>query len=192
MAEILVIVADGAEEIETMAVADVLVRAGHNVTMAAGEKLQVTGSRGLPMAASVTLRSLAERAFDLVYIPGGIRQAEFCRDNSLVQERIAAQLSRSDAWLAIICAAPIALLPQGLARGRRLTSHPAKQKEMAAQATWTGQRIERDGNLITSQGPGTAIELGLYLVRLLGSQEQADEIADAMLAAPPDLAHLVS
>ncbi len=76
MARVLVVVADGAEEIETMAVADVLVRGGHEVTMAGLDSLELTGSRGLPMRASVLLESVSDQDFDLVYLPGGLPQAE--------------------------------------------------------------------------------------------------------------------
>ncbi len=189
MADVLVVIADGAEEIETTAVADILVRAGHSVCMACDDALQITGSRGLLLGGHEQLNAVLDRDFDLVYIPGGIQQAEFCRDDERVQALIAKQLGRTDAFLAIICASPISLLPQGLAQGRKITSHPSKQEELAEQAEWTGNRIEQDGNLITSQGPGTAIELGLYLVQLLGTEEQAASIADAMLAALPKVAN---
>ena len=184
MAAVLVVMADGAEEIETMAVADVLVRGGHTVTMA-GDRLELTGSRGLPMRASVLIDDVMEKDYDLVYLPGGIEQAEFCRDDERVQGLIAKQIQRAEALLAIICACPISLLPQGLANGRQVTSHPAKRAELETQAEWTGQRIQRDGNLITSQGPGTSIELGLYLVEALGGTASTTEIADAMLAYLP-------
>ena len=189
MADVLVVMADGVEEIECMAVADVLVRAGHQVCMAADDSLQVTGSRGLPLAASVTLNTVLDRDFDLVYLPGGLPQAEFCRDDKRVQALIAKQIARLDAYLAIICACPISLLPQGLAKGRRITSHPSMREALSGEATWTGARIERDGNLLTSQGPGTAIEFGLYLATVLGDEQQAAEIADAMLAYLPTAAN---
>ena len=184
MAQVLVVIADGAEEIETMAVADVLVRGGHEVCIA-GDSLEITGSRGLPMRASLLIDDAVDQDYDLVYLPGGLPQAEFCRDDARVQALIAKQIQRQDALLAIICACPISLLPQGLAKGRQVTSHPGKQAEMEEQATWTGARIQRDGNLITSQGPGTSIELGLYLVQALGGTVSSEEIANGMLAYLP-------
>ena len=188
MARVLVVFADGAEEIETMAVADVLVRGGHDVCMAGLDSLELTGSRGLPMRASVLLESVSDQEFELVYLPGGLPQAEACRDDQRIQDLIKRSLEHPSRLVAIICASPISLLPQGLAKNRRLTSHPSMQEALAEQAEWTGKRIERDGNLITSQGPGTSIELGLYLSNCLGGDVSASEISEAMLAYLPTAA----
>ena len=183
MATALVVVAPGAEEIETIAVADVLVRGGHCVTMASSSALTtVLGSRGLPLTAHTRYDDVAQQTFDVVYLPGGKGSADTCRDDLRLQDLAEAQL-KSGRLLAVICAAPIALVPRRLCAGRRLTSFPGVRAEVEPHcAAWLDQRIVIDGNLITSQGAGTALELGLMLVELLGSHADAERVANAMLA----------
>lgn len=183
MALALVIVAPGAEEIETIAVADVLVRAGHAVTMASSTALTtVLGSRGLPLTAHTRYDDVAHRIFDVVYLPGGNGSAEICRDDPRLQDLAERQLT-SGRLLAVICAAPIALVPRRLCAGRRVTSFPGVRSEVEPHcAAWIDERVVIDRNLITSQGAGTAIELGLMLVELLGSPAAAVQVANIMLA----------
>jgi len=181
MAFALVIVAPGAEEIETIAVADVLVRGGHTVTMASSTNLTtVLGSRGLPLAAHTRLDDIAAKTFDVVYLPGGKGSADICRDDPRIQDLAEHQLA-SGRLLAVICAAPLALVPRRLCAGRQLTSFPGVRAEVEPHCgAWLNERVVRDRNLITSQGAGTAIELGLMLVELLGSRAAADQVADTM------------
>lgn len=177
----LVILNPGAEEIETMAVADILVRAGVTVTVAASAENPLRGSRGLPMAADCDLASVANQAFDAVYLPGGMGSAEFARDSTAVQDVIERQLN-GPGIMAIICASPMALLPRGLGAGRRITCYPALRDQIAPQVgEWVDQKVVWDGNLVTSQGPGTAIDLGLELAARLTTPDTATEVAAAML-----------
>lgn len=180
MPNVLVVVAPGAEEIETLAVADVLVRGGCEVVLASSAPSPVRGSRGLPLAATTTLEAVAGRDFDCVYLPGGMGSAQTCRDDPRIQDLIARQLA-GPRILAIICASPIALLPRGLAKGRTLTCYPDLKDQFAGLATWRDEAVVIDRNLVTSQGPGTAIALGLALVSLLVSRTKAEEVAKGML-----------
>ncbi len=193
MAHVLVVLAPGAEEIETMTVADVLVRAGQQVTIAsAGDARVVMGSRGLPLAAHVMLdEALAPGAdgkapaYDVVYLPGGNGSAAVCRSDPRIQDLAAAQLA-SGKRLAIICASVTALVPRKLGAGRTVTSYPGVRKDVEPHvASWLDQPVVVDRNLITSQGPGTAIPLGLTLARQLAGESTAASVAAAMLTSMP-------
>lgn len=186
MPTVLVILAPGAEEIETMSVADILVRAGCDVTVAGAEAMQVTGSRGLPLAAHTLLADVAAQAFDCVYVPGGGGSAAFCSENPAVQDVIEGQLA-SGRWLAIICASPQALVPRQLATDRRVTSYPGvREKIEHAVREWVDDPVVIDGNLVTSQGPGTSFAMGLTLASLLVNAETARQVAAAMLTTVPE------
>lgn len=186
MSEILIVLAPGAEEIETITVADVLVRAGCAVTLAAtGDDLVTAGSRGIPLAAHVTLDSVIDRRFDLIYLPGGMGSAETCRDDARIQGLMRRQLDE-DRWLALICAAPISLLPQGLGRGRRVTSYPAMRAQIEPEVgVYVEDPVAIDGCLITSRGPGTAMILALSLVRILIDPAASTRVAAEMLLEYP-------
>jgi 4-methyl-5(b-hydroxyethyl)-thiazole monophosphate biosynthesis len=186
MADVLVVVAPGAEEIETMAVADVLVRAGQQVTLAStAAELVVIGSRGLPLAAHCRLDEALGRAFSVVYLPGGMGSATTCRDDPRIQALMARQLA-GQRTLAVICASVISLLPQGLARRSQVTSFPGVRAQVEPHVRlWQDSAVVEDGDLVTSQGPGTAIALGLVLARRLTSPAVAATVAAAMLVGMP-------
>lgn len=183
MASVLVILAPGAEEIETVTIGDVLVRAGHQVTVASlAATTVVEGSRGLPLAAHTRFAEVAGRTYDLVYLPGGMGSAEACRDDARVQDLAAGQLA-AGRWLAVICACPIALVPRKLCAGRRITSFPGVRPQVEPHcAAWLDQPVVVDGPLVTSQGAGTAMALAFTLVELLGDRAAADKVAAAMVA----------
>jgi DJ-1 family protein len=182
MAKVLIILAPGAEEIETITVADVLVRAGQEVTVASVLDVPVVqGSRGIPLAAHTLLDRVAHDTFDLVYVPGGGGGAEYCTNDSRVQDLIERQLS-SQNTLAIMCASPTALVPRGLAKGRTLTCYPGMRARVEPHAgKWVDQAVVADGNLMTSQGPGTAMQFALALAKHLAGQAVADRVAKDML-----------
>lgn len=185
MPSVLVVLAPGAEEIETVTVADVLVRAGCDVTIAAAADNPAIGSRGIPLGGHVALDSVTGRSFDLVYLPGGIGSAEYCRDDQRVQQLAEDQLA-DGRLLAVICACPIALVPRQLCANRRLTSYPGVRDQVEPHAAvWSEAPVVVDGNLITSQGPGTAMLLALRLAELLTDHDTAVSVADAMLVSYP-------
>lgn len=183
MATILVVLAPGAEEIEAVTVPDVLVRAGQHVTIASTADVPVvTGSRGIPLAAHTLLDLVRHQVFDVVYLPGGGGSAATHRDDPRIQDLAQAQLV-AGRILAVICAAPIALVPRRLCQGRRLTSYPGVRAQVEPYcAAWLDQRVVVDGNLITSQGPVTALALGLELARQTAGADVASKVAQDMLA----------
>lgn len=186
MATVLVVLAPGAEEIETVTVADVLVRAGQQVLIAsAGDTTIVKGSRGITLGAHTMLDLVAERSFDLVYLPGGMGSATACRDDQRIQQ-IAEQQLATGRLLGVICASAIALVPRGLAAGRTLTSYPGVRAQVEPHAAaWLDQPVVEDRTLITSQGPGTAMALALRLAALLAGSDIASKVAKDMISAAP-------
>lgn len=185
MATCCIVLAPGAEEIELITVADLLVRGGHAVQVASAVGLPVvTGSRGIPLCAHTSLASIAAQPFDLIYLPGGKGSAEFCRDDATVQDLAERQLA-SGRLLAAICACPIALVPRRLCAGRQLTCHPGSRTAVEPYAgAWLDQPVVVDGNLITSQSAGTAMHCGLALLRLLSGEAAARAVATALVIPP--------
>lgn len=183
MADVLVVLAPGAEEIEAVTVPDLLVRAKQRVVVASTANVPVViGSRGIPLAAHCLLDQVLERTFDLIYLPGGMGSANTCRDDIRVQDLAERQL-QAGRFLALICAAPIALIPRKLSAGRNVTSFPGVRAQVEPHAkAWLDQSVVIDGPLITSQAAGTALALGLVLARLLTSETVAAQIAADILA----------
>ncbi len=183
MARTLIIVSDGVEEAEMYVVADILVRANIDVTVAGLENQIFKGSRGLPVGAEKIFSKIINETYDLIYLPGGAGQAATMQDNHMVQDMITEQM-HSGRLLAIICASPIALIPNKLAQDKKITSSPSYREELIPHVKeWIDAPVVVSGNLITSQGPGTAFELGLTLVETLTDSQTRNSVAQAMLIA---------
>ena len=109
MANALVVVAQGIEEMETVIIYDLLIRAGIEVTLASVTGRQVEASRGLKMVANVDLNQVIDEAFDIIICPGGLPGAEYLRDNALLKNLLINQHNQQK-WLAAICASPAVVL----------------------------------------------------------------------------------
>lgn len=176
----LVIVAEEAEEMEVVITVDVLRRAQVEVDVAGLEGPGVVRcSRGVKLEPDLALAD-ARGPYDVVILPGGLggvrRLSASAAVGALLREREA-----SGARVAAICAAPAALVEHGVFRGRRMTSHPSAQAAVAGHGALLDDRVVVDGSLVTSQGPGTAFEFALALVRELVGEAKAQEIAPGMI-----------
>lgn len=179
---VLVPIAEGSEEIEAVAIIDVLRRAGAEVTVASVNNLQVTASRGVKLVADCLIEQCADRMFDLVVLPGGMPGAENLRDSAVLKTILERQHCR-DALYAAICASPAVVLePHGLLQGRKATAHPAFVDRLK-DPSFAQSRVVVDGQCVTSRGPGTALEFALTLVELLLGKAKRDEVAAPMVIA---------
>ena len=177
----LVPIADGSEELEAVTIIDVLRRADVRVTVASVDALTVTASRGTRLVADAIIDACADQTYDLIACPGGMPGAEHLRDSSVLTALLHAQQT-SGRLIAAICAAPVVVLQHhGLLAGRRATCHPSVADQLQNTAA-LDQRVVVDGNLITSRGPGTAIEFSIELIAQLLGRAKAREVAQAMLA----------
>lgn len=182
---VLVPVADGSEELEAVAVIDLLRRAGAEVTVAAvGEQPVVTMSRGVTLVADALLDDVAQHNYDAVVLPGGMPGAERLRDSAVLTALLRRQAVGSG-LLAAICAAPVVVLQHhGLLAGRRATCHPQFAAHLAGGAA--DDAVVVDGNLVTGRGPGTAVGFALALIARLYDTETAQAVAVPLaLASEP-------
>lgn len=178
----LVPIADGSEEIEAVVIIDVLRRAGAEVTVASVDGLQVTASRGVKLVADMLIRECTGREYDLIALPGGKQGAEHLRDSPELLSLLKKQQAEGR-LCAAICASPAVVLEHhGLIAGRRATCHPGFTGALSNREV-ISSRVVLDGNLVTSRGPGTAIEFALTLVELLFGKEKSREVADPMIVA---------
>ena len=178
--KVLVPIADGTEEIEAVCIIDVLRRAGADVTVASVDGLQITASRGVKIVADCLIYDCLNTDYDLIAIPGGMPGAERLSDSDAVVRLLQGQ-RRKERLYGAICAAPAVVLePHGLLEDRQATSHPSFTDRLTNQAA-VNSSVVVDGNVVTSRGPGTAIEFALKLVELLFGKEKADEVAEPMV-----------
>lgn len=177
----LVPVARGTEEIEAVTLIDVLRRAGADVEVAAcGKRLQVTCSRGTVLVADCLLESCINDEYSLIVLPGGADGAAKMHDDTQLIDMLHRQ-NGSGRLIGAICAAPaLVLAPHGLLEGRKATCHPDYAKSIPDDI-YVDERIVPDGNIVTSQGPGTALEFALFITEMLFDGKKRRQIAEAMV-----------
>ena len=180
MSRALVPLADGCEELEAVTVIDLLRRAGVEVTTAGLGPGPVTASRGVRITPDTTLDQ-AGADYDLVVLPGGGPGAKRLGADARIGALLRAQLDGGGA-VGAICAAPQVLLDAGVLDGRRATCYPGSVD--AAQhpdTAFTDAAVEIDGPVVTSRGPGTAIDFALALIETLQGRDARNKV-EAQLA----------
>jgi 4-methyl-5(b-hydroxyethyl)-thiazole monophosphate biosynthesis len=179
---VLVLLADGFEEIEALLPVDLLRRAGVEVVTAAmGAGRMVRGRSGIAVEADVRLEDVAAGRFDLLLLPGGPAVAGLRADGRAA--RLAVEFVRAGRPVAAICAAPLLLRDAGLLEGVEFTAHFSTAGELPE--ALVERPVVTDGLLITSRGAGTALEFGLAVVAHLRGQAVAAEVARAIMFQVP-------
>jgi len=182
MIQTLIALADGFEEIETVTVADILRRAGFRVVLSGLREGPVTGSRRVRVVAYSMLERESAQTTDLLVIPGGQPGVDHLREDTRMLDFVRA-MDRQKKWIGAICAAPLVLRDAGILAGRRYTCYPGVERDIP-DGRFQSERVVVDGRLVTSRGPGTAMEFSLKLVELLVGKDKAQELASMVLAPP--------
>lgn len=171
MAKVLVPLATGFEELEAITIIDLLRRAGFDVITAGLDDQPVRASRNNVMIPDTSISAVMEEQFDLIVLPGGLPGADNLRDDANVQALLKRQ-SQQGKKLGAICAAPRALAQAGVIQNKTITCYPGALDIIDEQDfAISGNAVEIDGNVITSRGPGTAMDFALELIQQLGGQE---------------------
>lgn len=183
-----VLLAHGCEELEAVALIDVLRRGGVEVVVAGVDPDPIVASRGVRLCADVPFATALDEAasFDVIVLPGGRAGTDRLMSDPAVLSWLR-EHARAGKLLAAICAAPEVLQAAGLTQGRTLTSHPSVRERLVG-GTYSEARVVEDGALLTSRAPGTAIEFAYAILeRLLGPACVAQ--VDAGVLARPEGAH---
>lgn len=176
----LVPISNGVEEIESMSIIDVLRRAQVDVTVASVHDKTITASRGVSITADVLLNDVIGKDFDLIALPGGMGAAQAFRDSEILIAKLKKQADTGKLYAAICASPELALCTHGLIGNKKATCYTSLAQGLANNPGLK-ERVVVDGNLITSRGPGTAIEFALTLVSVLCGKEVADQVAKGML-----------
>ena len=174
-----VMMADGFEEIEALAVVDVLRRAGIDVfTVSITNKNTVTGAHKIQVIADLTIKEAALEDADMIVLPGGMPGAQNLYDNPVLEEALEKRV-KNNKWIAAICAAPFIPGKRGYLKGKEAICYPGFEKDLNG-AIIKEQNVVISDNFITSKGPGTALHFAFAIVSVLKDQKTASELAEAM------------
>nr|XP_049707401.1 protein dj-1beta isoform X1 [Helicoverpa armigera]XP_049707402.1 protein dj-1beta isoform X2 [Helicoverpa armigera] len=181
----LVILAQGAEEMETVITVDMLRRGGVNVILAGLDgKEPVLCSRQVTLVPDVALAEAYAHnpLYDAVILPGGLEGSERLSKSPMVGT-ILKNHEMANKIIAAICAAPTAFVAHGVCANKKLTSYPTTKDKIPTDCyTYVeGSRVVVDCNVVTSRGPGTAYWFGLALIELLAGKEKAEQVEKGMI-----------
>ncbi len=181
MSKVLLSLAEGFEEMEAVNLIDVMRRGGINVIVASvyGQS-SVMGAHGISVGVDSALETCYEEAFDMIVLPGGLKGVEAMMQSPLLMQLIRQQHEK-EKLLAAICAAPLALKQEGLLPSR-YTCYPGIAQELNQEGYDKERKVVIENNILTSQGPSTAICLGLEIVKELEGEAVSDEVKQAILA----------
>ena len=181
MPKVLIPLAMGFEDLEAITVVDLLRRADIEVVTAGLVPGPITGSRGTMVIPDSALDAERGRDFDMIVLPGGLPGAT----NLEADPRIRELLHRHQAegrFIAAICAAPKILAGAGVLDGHSATGYPGTLDAAAfPRVRVLEDPVVVDGKVVTSRGPGTAMDFALGLVELLAGAERRQRVEDALV-----------
>ncbi len=183
MAIVAVTLANGFEELEAISVIDVLRRSKCDVKVVkVGDKnLIATSQSGVKIECDAHLDSIKAESLSGIVFPGGWGGTmELANEVKLTE--ILEILNKNNKIIAAICAAPFALFKHGILTNQNFTCYPSVEEKIK-NPNYKAQSVVQDGNLITSKGPGSALEFALYLAEVFTSKEVAEEVKKGMLVA---------
>jgi protein deglycase len=178
--KVLIVLADGFEDIEAITPIDVLKRAELEVVVAGLSGKLVTSSHGLRVEADVALTDYRELP-DAIVLPGGLPGSKNLAESKALANLIQ-KMNRENKTVGAICAAPaLALAPTGILDGRKATCYPGFEKNFSSAISFSEERVVIDGNVVTSRGPGSALEFSIALAERLAGKEKAEALRNGLL-----------
>ncbi|SFV55324.1 4-methyl-5(beta-hydroxyethyl)-thiazole monophosphate synthesis protein [hydrothermal vent metagenome] len=183
MASVLIPLAEGFEELEAVALIDVMRRGGIEVRVAYIEDelhhgRVVTGANGIGVQADTSLKNIISDDFDMMVLPGGWGGTYALAENARVLELL--KEFKANKVVGAMCAAPYALKKAGVL-GNNYTCYPGAKEEIDQPGYRDDLKVVEDGNVMTSQGPGTAVCFGLAIVKRLVGEASMQTVKEGML-----------
>ena len=183
MASVLIPLAEGFEEVEAVALVDVMRRGGIDVRIAyidesLGHGKVVTGANGIGVKADTAIKNVISEDFDMMVLPGGWGGTYALAENPRVLELL--KEFKENKVVGAMCAAPYALKKAGVL-GNDYTCYPGAKDEINQPGYREDLKVVIDGNVMTSQGPGTAVCFGLAIVERLVGKESMQAVKEGML-----------
>jgi protein deglycase len=175
MSRVGIFLADGFEEIEGLTVVDLLRRAGIQIdTISIMKRKEITGAHDIIVMADKLFEDVTSEEYCMLILPGGMPGTKnLGAHEGLV--RLLKQYADENKLISAICAAPSVLGDNGILKGKRAICYPGFEERLEG-AVITEQSVVKDGNIITSQGMGTAMDFGLAIIERLIDKETALKI----------------
>lgn len=180
MGNIYLFVANGTEEVEALAIVDVVRRAKLplKIVSVTGGKV-ITSSHGVNIVADSLFEDETFDDAEMLVLPGGMPGSLNLYDHEGLRSLVLRHAEASKP-LAAICAAPLVFGRLGLLRGRRATCYPGFENELKG-AEVTEAVVEVDGNILTGKGAAAALSLGYAIVEFFNGVDSANALREGMV-----------
>lgn len=176
MPSVLIPLAQGCEELEAVTIIDLLRRAQFTVISAGLAEGPVKGSRGTVLVPDMTLDQALKQDYDMIALPGGQPGTDNLERDPRIQTLLR-DMAKANKYTVAICAAPKVLASAGLLEGKKATSFPGVLDKIKVPGmTFIDAPVIIDGKVVTSRGPGTALDFALTLIELLGGKGLREQV----------------
>ncbi|BAW79384.1 DJ-1 family protein [Candidatus Nitrosoglobus terrae] len=180
MINVLIPLAQGCEELEAVTLIDLLRRSGIHVVTAGLDDQPVIASRGTCLIPDTSLDKVAQQEFNMVVLPGGLLGANNLNSDPRIHDLLKRTAERGNITAAI-CAAPTILANAGLLEGKHATGYPGfLDKLNLPTTTLRDEAVVVDGRVVTSKGPGTAMDFALTLIEILMGKEVRNKVENEL------------
>ncbi|MDR1674780.1 MAG: DJ-1/PfpI family protein [Oscillospiraceae bacterium] len=171
--------AEGFEELEAIAPADCLRRAGLDLCLVGIGGRNVKSCRGIEIVCDYADSEVfSYQDAEMIVLPGGMPGTLNLEKSETVQSAVDFCV-QSGKYIAAICAAPSVLGRKGVLKGHKAVCYPGFEDQLQG-AEITGESVCVSGKFITAKSAGAALEFGLELVRIMCSKTKSENIAGAM------------
>lgn len=172
--------ADGFEEIEALAVVDMLRRAAMPVSMVSiTDEFDVQGAHGVTIIADEVISEADFTDAEWLILPGGMPGSANLASCAPLVAMLKAH-NEAGGKIAAICAAPMVLGENGILEGKNATCYPGFEEHLKG-ANYTATQVERDGNIVTGNGPAQAIMFAAAIIEKSLGEATAKRILEGMM-----------
>jgi len=182
--KVLIPLAEGCEELEAVTLIDLFRRANLHVTTASlKDDPVVLCSRGTRIIADTNLQSIVDDDFDLIVLPGGLPGADHLNEDPRIHQLLTTTHKKGN-YIAAICAAPRVLLSNSKLKTKKLTCYPGALDHLdTSSVEMSNDGVVKDGKIITSKGPGTAMIFALELIEILLGETARKAVEEPLFIA---------
>ena len=172
--------ANGFEELEAITLIDILRRAKINVIIAGVNEEWVEGAHQIKIQTDTLIKNISSNKIDMILLPGGMQGTKgLCQDQHV--QKLIKEMNTQNKTIGAICAAPLALDTAQVLKGQ-FTCYPGLQSQIKSSHYKESPNVVIDNNIMTSQGPATALEFALEIVKFFMGEEVYNDIREDLLA----------
>lgn len=180
MADIIIFMANGTEEVEALTVVDMVRRAGISIQIATTDGSEyITGSHNITVKADCTFNNINWEEVKMIVLPGGMPGTNRLMDCDKLCEKLK-EFNSEGKMLAAVCAAPSILGANGILEGKMATCYPGYEEKLLG-AEYICEPVVKDGNVITSRGLGTTIKFAAQIIECFKGKDSADALLDKII-----------